>query len=64
MLINAVAHHPSTAICSLCLKKKKKEQEKSFKKRLKQGMMEHAFNPNSLEAEAGEFLSSREALST
>jgi hypothetical protein len=44
---------------------KYKKKKKSLKARLAEpGMVVHAFNPSTREAEAGEFLSSRPAWST
>jgi hypothetical protein len=45
-------------------KKEKKEKERKKRKRKELGMVVHAFNPSTLEAEAGRFLSSRPAWST
>jgi hypothetical protein len=48
-------------------KKKKKERKKKEKKKKKgkePGVLAHAFNPSTREAEAGGFLSSRPAWST
>jgi hypothetical protein len=39
-------------------------QFKKKKKRMKPGVVAHAFNPSTWEAEAGEFLTSRPAWST